>query len=286
VRSRAWCAPQEGAAAATRNLYLFRHNRVEECRAWLEKIRAEDAENGVMVVTESLSATDSDSPDLAALQALCGEFDATLLVDATHDLGALGATGRGAIGDQGMLGKLDLVTGSFARTFGASGGFVACRRREVKEYLRVFSAPCAHSTAPFPAQVATIAKALEIVGVADGQALRDRLMANITGLRRQLADAGFEVHGGPSAFVCVKMGPEALARLVSRQLQAAGLVAELVEFPAAPKDQARIRLQVAAGHTEADIAQAVAVLTAAHAAGREEAEWLEGERDKLRVANG
>ena len=276
---------QEGAAAATKNIYLFRHNMVEECRKWLEKIRAKDAENGIMVVTEGLFSMDSDTPDLAALQALCDEFDATLMVDVAHDLGNLGKDGKGFIGDQGMLGKVDLVMGSFSKTFGSNGGFVACRNREVKEYLRFFSPPCTFSNALSPMQAATVMKAFDIIEGPEGQVLRDKLMANILSLRSQLNAAGFEVYGDPSAIVCVKVGSEGLARLVSRRLPAAGLIANLVEFPAVPKGQARFRMQVMANHTAENVTDAVKALKLAFDAGREEFEWLESERDKLRIAS-
>ena len=274
---------QEGAAGATRNLYLFRHNRVEACREWLQKIRARDAENGVMVVTETLFALTSEGPDLRALQDVCREFDATLLVHAAHDLGAIGPEGRGALGEQGVLGQIDLVAGSFSKTFASNGGFVACRSREVKEYLRFFASPCAHSSALSPAQAATVAKAFEIVDSGEGQALRDRLAANIEGLRDQITAAGLEVYGAPSPIVCVKLGEEGLARLAARRLPEAGLIANLVEFPAAPKDQARLRLQVMASHTPDNLRDAVAALKAAVEAGAEELEWLSSEREKLRV---
>ena len=275
---------QEGAAAATKNIYLFRHNMVEECRKWLEKIRAKDTENGIMVVTEGLFSMDSDTPDLVALQGLCDEFNATLMVDVAHDLGNLGRDGKGFIGDQGMLGKIDLVMGSFSKTFGSNGGFVACRNREVKEYLRFFSPPCTFSNALSPMQAATVMKAFEIIESEEGEVLRGKLMSNIVSLRRQLVEAGFEVYGDPSAIVCVKMGSEGLARLVSRQLPDAGLIANLVEFPAVPKGQARFRMQVMANHTEENIRDAVAALKQGYAAGREEFEWLESEREKLRAS--
>ena len=83
---------------------------------------------------------DSDTPDLAALQAICHEFNATFVVDVAHDLGCLGEEGRGHIGVQGMLGKIDLVMGSFSKSFASNGGFVACGSCAVKEYLR-FIAP-------------------------------------------------------------------------------------------------------------------------------------------------
>src|SRR4029434_5041486 len=93
---------QEGAAAATKNVVLFRHLQVDECRAKLKAIRAKDTENGIMVVTEGLFSMDSDTPDLAAMQELCREYKAILMVDVAHDLGALG-DGHGHIGLQKML---------------------------------------------------------------------------------------------------------------------------------------------------------------------------------------
>jgi glycine C-acetyltransferase len=274
---------QEGAAAATRNIYLFRHNQVAECRKWLEKIRAKDTENGIMVVTEGLFSMDSDTPDIPAMQALCDEFGATLMVDVAHDLGNLGKDGKGFIGDQGMLGKVDLVMGSFSKTFGSNGGFVGCRNREVKEYLRFFSPPCTFSNALSPMQAATVLKAFEIIESPEGQVLRDKLMSNILSLRRQLVDAGFEVYGDPSAIVCVKMGSEGLARLVSRRLPQEGLIANLVEFPAVPKGQARFRMQVMANHTPQNIADAVARLRAAYETGSAEFEWTNESPEELKA---
>ena len=138
---------QEGANAATRNIYTHRHLDLDHCRHWLQKIRAKDVENGIMVVTEGLFSMDSDTPDIAALQNLCHEYNATLLVDVAHDLGSLGEEGRGHIGIQKMLGKVDLVMGSFSKTFASNGGFIACRNRAVKEYLRFYSPPATFSNA-------------------------------------------------------------------------------------------------------------------------------------------
>ncbi|HEX3699623.1 MAG TPA: aminotransferase class I/II-fold pyridoxal phosphate-dependent enzyme [Phenylobacterium sp.] len=271
---------QEGASAATKNIYLFRHNRVDECRRWLEQIRAKDTQNGVMVVTESLFSMDSDTPDIAAMQALCHEFNATLVVDVAHDLGNLGPDGGGHIGAQGMTGKVDLVMGSFSKTFGSNGGFVACRNREVKEYLRFFSPPCTFSNALSPMQAACVLKAFEIIESKKGAVLRDSLMNNILSLREQLGAAGFEVYGDPSAIVCVKVGSEALARLVSRRLPEAGLISNLVEFPAVPKGQARFRMQVMANHTPQNIRDAVAALRDAYETGCAEFEQINAAEDE------
>ena len=154
---------QEGAHAATQKIYTYRHLDNDYCRRLLQKIRAKDTENGILVVTEGLFSMDSDTPNLAELQELCHEFNATLVVDVAHDLGCLGEDGRGHIGIQDMLGKIDIVMGSFSKTFASNGGFVACKNRAVKEYLRFYSSPATFSNALSPMQAATVLKAFEIV---------------------------------------------------------------------------------------------------------------------------
>jgi 7-keto-8-aminopelargonate synthetase-like enzyme len=265
---------QEGANAATNNIHLFRHLDNDYCRNILAKIRAKDKENGILVITEGLFSMDSDTPSLLELQTLCHEYNATLVVDVAHDLGSLGKDGRGHIGMQNMLGKVDVVMGSFSKTFASNGGFVASKSRAVKEYLRFYSAPATFSNALSPVQAATVLKAFDIVDTFEGRVLRLELLANVMTLRRELSEAGLEYYGDPSAIVCVKMGSEGLARLVSRRLPELGLVANLVEFPAVPKGAARIRLQVMANHTEQNIADAVRILKTARVEAEQELEEL------------
>jgi len=275
---------QEGANAATRNIYQFRHLDVAHCRKWLAQIRAKDTENGIMVVTEGLFSMDSDTPDLAALQELCNEYNAVLMVDVAHDLGCLGEDGRGHIGLQNMIGKVDLVMGSFSKTFASNGGFVACKKRAIKEYLRFYSPSATFSNALSQVQAAVVLKAFEIIESAEGRVLRNRLMTNILGLRRQLREAGMDYYGDPSAIVAVKMGTEGLARLVSRRLPELGLLANLVEYPAVGKGAARFRMQVMAGHSEENIADAVARMRQARAEATVEFEAQGGPREALTIA--
>ncbi len=248
---------QEGANAATHNIYQFRHLDMAHCRKWLEKIRSSDTQNGIMVITEGLFSMDSDTPDIRAMQELCHEFGATLMVDVAHDLGCLGEDGRGHIGIQGMLGEVDIVMGSFSKTFASNGGFVAVKNRAVKEYLRFYSPPATFSNAMSPVNAAIVLKAFEIIEAPEGKVLRDELMANVLELRRQLDAAGLGYYGDPSAIVAVKMGTEGLARLVSRRLPELGLFANLVEYPAVGKGAARFRMQVMAKHSPQNIKDAV-----------------------------
>jgi 7-keto-8-aminopelargonate synthetase-like enzyme len=274
---------QDGAEAATKNVHLFRHNDLESVRAKLAKIRATDAENGVLVITEGLFSMDSDVPDIKAMQDLAHEYNATLLVDVAHDLGSLGADGRGFIGMQDMIGKVDLVMGSFSKTFASNGGFVACKNRRVKEYLKYYSSPNTFSNALSPVQAAIVKKAFEIVDSEEGAKLRASLMTNIRLLRELLHQGGFETYGEPSPIVCVRMGTEGLARLVGRRLVMNGLVANLVEYPAVPKGQARFRMQVMANHTGRDIFEAAHRMSDAYQLALREYETIcmyeEGQRD-------
>ena len=251
--SLAHASLQTGAHAATRNISLFRHLDMAHCRSKLEKIRAKDTENGIMIVTEGLFSMDSDTPDIEGLQELANEYNATLMVDVAHDFGNLGEDGTGHIGIQNMLGKVDLVMGSFSKTFGSNGGFVATNKRAVKEYLRFYSPSCTFSNSMSPIQIATVAKSMEIIRSAEGKQLRDDLMRNVLMLREEINDRGMEVYGDPSAIVAVKTGDEALARMTARTLPEIGLISNLVEFPAVAKGQARFRLQVMAGHTDEEI---------------------------------
>lgn len=266
---------QEGAQAATDNISLFRHNNIDDCRKKLAAVREKDPDHGILLVTEGLFSMDSDTPDIRALQELAREFGATLVVDVAHDLGCLGEDGRGHIGMQNMLGQVDIVMGSFSKTFASNGGFVACRSRGVKEYLRYYSSPCTFSNALSPIQAEIVLKAFQIIESSEGAKLRRQLMTNVRLLRHLLVQCGFEVYGDPSAIVCVKMGSEALARLVSRRLPEVGLIANLVEYPAVAKGQARFRMQVMAGHTSQDISEAVRRLKSAYDAALAEFKSIE-----------
>jgi 7-keto-8-aminopelargonate synthetase-like enzyme len=259
---------QEGAYSATRNVHLHGHLNVESARRHLKKIRANDSVNGIMVVTESLFSMDSDTPDLVALQALCREYNATLLVDVAHDLGCLGDDGRGHIGMQKMLGKVDLVMGSFSKTFGSNGGFVATHSPAVREYLKFYGCSATFSNALSPVQCATVLKAFEIIQSPEGQTLRRALMERVLYARAELEKAEFQVMGAPSAIVPVVVGPEALARMVCRRLPAQRVVANLVEYPAVAKGNARLRLQIMASHTNENIDDLVAALQLASDAAK------------------
>ena len=243
---------QEGAAAATRNLHYFRHLDVQHARDKLAAIRASHADRGILLVTESLFAVDASAPDLVALQAMAREFGALLLVDVSHDLGCLGPQGTGQLGLQGLHGRADLVTGSFAKTFASNGGFVASHRRAIREYFRYHSPTNAFSNALSPVQLAVVLAALKIVNSAEGDRRRAGLMSAVHALRGGLAVRGIEALGRAGPIVPAMVGRDDVARLAVKLAAEAGVLANLFEYPVVARDSARFRLQVMSGHDPED----------------------------------
>ena len=260
---------QTGANAATRNITHIEHINVDALRRALAGIRAGDASNGILVVTEGLFSMDSDSPDLRAMQAVCHEYQATLLVDVAHDFGSLGPGGTGHIGREGMLGEIDLVMGAFSKTFASNGGFVATRHPGVRAYLEAYGGPHTFSNSMSPIQIATVREALRIVRSEEGDARRASLMSVVHTLRGALAEQGLTCIGDPSAVVPVLIGQTSLARVASAGVLERGLFANLVEFPAVGVRAARFRMQAMSDHTPQQAREAALLLADAVREARE-----------------
>lgn len=249
----------QGARAATQNVYLFRHNDADALRNRLEKLRARDAENAILVVSEGLFSMDSDYPDLGALQRVCRDFNAVLMVDVAHDFGSMGPRGTGQIGAQQLLGEIDIVMGSFSKTFGTNGGFVATKQQSVRQFLGIFGGSHMYSSGISPVQAAVALEAVGIVRSEEGEALREQTFDNILRLRAGFESRGIECLGLPSNVVPVMCGDEAVAKMTGRLIEEHGLIANLVEYPAVPRERARFRFQVMPSHTEAQIDSAVEI---------------------------
>jgi glycine C-acetyltransferase len=255
----------EGARAATNNVHSFPHLSADGLAKKLARIRAENPEAGILVVTESMFSMDADTPDLRFAAQIAHKYHATIMVDCAHDLGCLGADGRGHLAQQAALKDVDVVMGSFSKTFASNGGFVASNHPALKVALRYMCGPLTFTNALSPVQAAVVLAALDVVQSAEGAARRERLMFNIQSLRSQLTEMGFEVLGQPSPIVPVVLGNAALSRLICRFTLEGGALVNLVEFPAVSRNTCRFRLQVMADHTKADIEEFCDILYAARA---------------------
>lgn len=243
---------QEGAKSATKNIRFNRHLDVESVRKQLARIRNNDAENAILVVSESLFSMDSDTPDIEGLQRACDDYDAKLFIDCAHDLGCLGPGGTGHIGAQVMTGKVDIVMGSFPKALGSNGGFVAMNSKAAAERFKYYGTSSTFSTAMSPVQAAAIGEALDIVRSEEGQELRDKLMANAVYLRDRLIENGFVVRGEPSAIVAIELS-SAGAREACGRLAELGVVVNMVEYPAVARNTAIFRLSIMSAHAREDL---------------------------------
>jgi glycine C-acetyltransferase len=271
---------QAGASAATQKVHFHRHLDLNSVARKLARIRASDTVNGILVVTESLFSMHSHTPNLRALRQLCDEYGASLLVDCAHDFGCMGEDGLGHIGEQQMLDEVDIIIGSFSKTFASNGGFVSVKTRSSAEYLKYYSATHTFSNALSPVQAAVVLEALAIVRSEEGRQLRRKLHHNVMSLRSAMKRSDREVLGDPSPIVPVRVGDEALGRLMSRNLSRLGAIANLVEYPAVPLGQTRFRFQVMAAHTCDDVARVVAAFSAAMSSGEAEVQASHSARNR------
>ena len=260
---------QQGAHASTPHVSRFAHNNVSSLSRRLERIRRTDGDSAILVVTESLFSMDSDHPDFRAVIGACRAFDARLLVDVAHDLGAVGPAGRGVLAQQGVLADVDVVMGSFSKTFACLGGFVATHSKAASYYVRAFSGTYTFSNYLIPAQVAAIRAALAVVASTEGDARRQATLERARVLRAELLAGGLTTIGCPSPIVMAQIGSEAEARLAYRTCLERGVIVNSIEYPACQRGTARFRMQVSPDHPVESLRSAAAVIAdAARSAAR------------------
>lgn len=250
---------QIGAHAATNKVRRFRHNDLDHARRLLSLARAQAADAGVFLVIESVYSMDADSPDLPAMIALAREYEAIVILDVAHDFGAMGARGLGLLEQVDASAVPDVIMGSFSKTFASNGGFVLSSS-SAHDYLSYHSPSHVFSNALSPVQASVALQAAEIVFSAEGDQLRRRLMDNVLALRAAFARWGIGTGGVPTPIVPAFVGDEQVARETSRYLTEAGLLANLVEFPAVARGGARFRFQVMPTHSADSAERAAAIL--------------------------
>lgn len=206
-------------------------------------------EGGILVVTEDTFSMDSDSPDLRQLRRLCDECQATLLVDVAHDFGATGEHGGGRIEEQGLSGAVDLVVGSFSKTFATTGGFLATNSPTIRRTMTV-AEPWMFSAGLGPVQCAVADTAGRVIGSPEGALLRARLLANAVRPRKLLTENDVELLGDPSAVVPILLRSDALARVVTARAASEGVLVTMAEAPAVAQHTARLRVQLMATHSD------------------------------------
>jgi glycine C-acetyltransferase len=196
------------------------------------------------VVTDGVFSMEGDIAPLAEIQRVCREHDAMVVVDDSHGVGVVGATGRGTPEHAGLLGRVDVLTGTLGKSLGgAAGGYVAGSARLV-ELLVQRGRPSLFSNA-LPATVACSAgRAIELLRASPDRV--ERLRRNVTRLRQGLRSLGYDCPDGASAIVPVILGEAEAANQAAARLLELGVLVVAFSHPVVPRGEARIRLQASA----------------------------------------
>ena len=190
---------------------------------------------------------------------LAEKYNALVMVDDCHATGFTGPNGRGSAEYCGAFGRVDIITGTFGKALGgASGGFTAASK-EIVDILRQKSRPYLFSNTLAPSIVGASLKVLDIL--TESTALRDKLEKNTTTFRKGMTDAGFDIVPGVHPIVPVMLYDAKLSQVFSEKLLAEGIYVIGFFYPVVPKEQARIRVQISAGHEESNINHALSAFT-------------------------
>jgi len=209
-----------------------------------------------LIATDGVFSMDGDVAPLARICDLAERHDALVMVDDSHATGFFGPTGRGTPEHCGVAGRVDIVTSTLGKALGgASGGFTASRA-EIVALLRQRSRPYLFSNTLPPALVCSALEGLALLS--RSTALRDRLAANTERFRAAMTAAGFGLRPGEHPIVPIMLGDARLAQRMAADLFEEGIYVVGFSYPVVPRDQARIRVQVSAAHTDADLDRAVA----------------------------
>jgi len=208
-----------------------------------------------MVVTDGVFSMDGYMAPLREICELADRYDAMVMVDDSHAVGFVGANGRGTHEQQGVMGRVDAITGTLGKALGgASGGYVS-GRKELVAMLRQRSRPYLFSNSVAPPIVAASLKVLELIR--DGKELRRRLADNTRFFRRRMAEEKFDILPGDHPIVPVMIGDAGLAGRMAALMLEKGVYVVGFSYPVVPQGKARIRTQVSAAHDEAELERAV-----------------------------
>ena len=212
-----------------------------------------------LIVTDGVFSMDGVVAPLDKICDLADKYDAMVMVDECHAAGFIGATGKGTLEAKGVMGRVDIITGTLGKALGGAMGGYTTAKKEIIEILRQRSRPYLFSNSLAPAIVGASLKVFEILE--KNTTLRDQLEANTTYFKNGMKKAGFDIIDGDSAIVPVMLYDAKLAQQMANELLKRGIYVIGFFFPVVPKDKARIRVQLSAAHTKAHIDKALQAFT-------------------------
>ena len=232
--------------------FRYKNNDMEDLRTQLEAAKGSRIK---MIVTDGVFSMDGYIANLKSICDLADEFDALVLVDDSHAVGYMGKTGRGTHEYCGVMGRVDILTGTLGKALGgASGGYVSAKK-EVVELLRQRSRPYLFSNTLAPAIAGASLEVIKMLG--DTTEYRDRVHENTSYFREKMEALGFDLLPGTHPIVPIMLYDARIATEFSARLLEKGVYVTGFSFPVVPRGKARIRTQVSARHTKEDLDAAI-----------------------------
>ena len=236
--------------------YRYKTNDMEDLEA---KLREAQGARRRLIATDGVFSMDGTIAQIDKICDLADQYDAMVMVDECHATGFIGKTGRGTHEYRNAMGRVDIITGTYGKALGgASGGFTAARK-EIVEILRQRSRPYLFSNTVAPSIVGASIKVLDLLS--STTALRDKLEANTIYFREAMTAAGFDIIPGVHPIVPIMLYDAKLSQDFANRLLEEGIYVIGFYYPVVPKDLARIRVQVSAGHEREHLEKAVAAFT-------------------------
>jgi glycine C-acetyltransferase len=234
--------------------YRYENNNMQD----LEKQLIDATEKGSrfkLIVTDGVFSMDGIVAKLDEICDLADKYDALVMVDECHAAGFIGATGKGTPEAKGVMGRIDIITGTLGKALGGAMGGYTTAKKEIIELLRQRSRPYLFSNSLAPAIVGASIKVFELLE--KDTTLRDKLEWNTNYFKKGMIEAGFDIVEGDSAIVPVMLYDAKLSQTMANELLIEGVYVIGFFFPVVPKDKARIRVQLSAGHSKEHLDAAI-----------------------------
>jgi glycine C-acetyltransferase len=222
-----------------------------------EELKKAEGSRFKLIATDGVFSMDGIIANLGGVCDLAEKYGAMVMVDDSHAVGFVGKHGRGSAEHCGVEGRVDIITGTLGKALGGASGGYTSGKREVVEWLRQRSRPYLFSNTLAPVIAAASLKVFDLVD--NGDALRQRLYANADLFRSEMTKLGFTLAGEGHPIIPVMLGDASLAQEMASRMLAKGVYVIGFSFPVVPRGQARIRTQMSAAHSEADVRKAIEV---------------------------
>ncbi|MFV8338481.1 glycine C-acetyltransferase [Flavobacterium sp. LB3P21] len=234
--------------------YRYENSNMEDLEQQLIKA-TEAGTRFKLIVTDGVFSMDGVVAPLDKICDLADKYDAMVMVDECHATGFIGATGKGTLEAKGVMGRVDIITGTLGKALGGAMGGYTTAKKEIIEILRQRSRPYLFSNSLAPAIVGASIKVFELLE--KDTSLRDKLESNTNYFKDGMKNAGFDIIDGDSAIVPVMLYDAKLSQKMADELLKKGIYVIGFFFPVVPKDKARIRVQLSAAHTKEHLDKAI-----------------------------